>query len=135
MVRTLRSQHYTAAVDMAGIRISSHLGENFGAAVSAAGIVYTWGGIGVRSREDSVTATWMALLFPSKCRGTGCSQLSPGYACLAVTEQGEVFSLGYDSFGQCSYGDPIDVDPKQLLPRRVDALTGIGARSALAGAY
>ena len=48
---------------------------------------------------------------------------------MAVTEEGEVFIWGWDAAGQCgnwSYGS------YHVLPRRVEALVGIKARSASA---
>ena len=50
--------------------------------------------------------------------------------CLAVTEEGGVFSWGDGLYGQCGHGSSRN---QQLLPRRVEALTGVWARSALAG--
>ena len=50
--------------------------------------------------------------------------------CSAVTESGKAFSWGFDVFGQCGHGISTQ---KHLLPRRVDALTGVRARSASTG--
>ena len=49
---------------------------------------------------------------------------------MAITERGEVFSWGWDYFGQCGHGGSVG---NQLTPRRVEALTGVRARSASAG--
>ena len=47
-----------------------------------------------------------------------------------MTERGEFFSWGSDRAGQCGHGSS---RLAQLLPRRVEALTGVRARSASAG--
>ncbi len=44
---------------------------------------------------------------------------------LKQSERGEVFSWGKDALGQCGNGGSFDQG--QLLPRRVEALTGEGA--------
>ncbi len=50
---------------------------------------------------------------------------------MAVTERGEVYSWGWNIYGQCGHGS--FGDKNQLLPRVVEALAGARIRSASAG--
>ena len=55
--------------------------------------------------------------------------------CLAVAKRGAAFSWGSDAFGQCGYGSSSGQQLQQLLPRRVDALTGVRGRNVSAGTF
>ena len=122
----------TLLPSMAGIRISSvSAGLGFNVAVSAAGKVYTWGtgiegSLGHGDEEGSLVPRHVQVLaghpILSVAAGDGHS--------LAETERGEVFSWGWDGCGLCGHGSS-GLD--QLLPRRVEALTGARLRSASAG--
>ncbi len=74
------------------------------------------------------------LLVPKQMQtlaGLGVLSVATGdYHCLAVTQRGEVFSCGFDLYGQCGHGSH---GHDQLLPRRVEALTGVNAHKASAG--
>jgi hypothetical protein len=120
----------TLLPSMTGIRISSvSAGSGFNAAVSAAGTVYSWGNtrsLGHGDTEGSLVPKQVQALAGHRVLSVAAEH-SP---CLAVTESGEVFSWGWDCFGQCGHGSS---NSHGLLPRRVEALTGVGARSASAG--
>jgi alpha-tubulin suppressor-like RCC1 family protein len=122
----------TPLPSMAGIRISSvSAGNGFNVGVSASRKVYTWGSgyLGQLGHGDENCS-----LVPKQVQAmAGHSILSVAAGnghCLAVTERGEVFSWGRDDRGQCGHGSSGQV---QLLPRRVEALVGVWARSASAG--
>jgi alpha-tubulin suppressor-like RCC1 family protein len=122
----------TLLLSMAGIRISSvSAGYGFIAAVSAAGTVYTWGEgadgrLGHGDTERSLVPKQVQAL-----AGHRVLSVAAGYShCLAVTEKGEVFSWGYDRDGQCGHESS---SQQHLLPRRVEALTGVRVSSVSAG--
>jgi hypothetical protein len=128
----------TLLSSMVGIRVSGvFAGEGFGVAVSVAGNVYTWGDceVGQLGHGDEVNR-----LIPRQVRalaGHCVRSVSTSYLhCLAVTESGEVFSWGYNTRGQCGHTDgPADDfnSGVEMLPRRVEALARVRARSASAG--
>jgi len=122
----------TLLPSMAGIHIrgvSSGLG--FSAAVSAAGHVYTWGSgtTGRLGHGDD-----QGSLLPKQVRAMTEHQVlsvaAGTFHCLAVTERCEVFSWGWNRKGQCGHEG---AGHTQLLPRRIEALMGVRARSASAG--
>jgi len=122
----------TLLPSMARIRVSGiSAGIGFNAAVSAAGTVYTWGvgnhgRLGHGNTEGSRVPKQVQAL-----AGNPILSVSTGdHHCLAVTEQGEVFSWGWDTFGQCGHGGS---GTNHVLPRRVEALAAIRTRSASAG--
>ena len=108
----------TPLPSIAGIRISSvSAGCGFNAAVSAAGTVYTWGASELRMPRSTPVNYG--------CLGHGARERSPvpkqvhglaghrvlsvaagAFHCLAVTEEGEVFSWGWDSLGNAAMGAP-----------------------------
>ena len=117
-----------------GIRISCvSAGLGFSAAVSAAGNVYTWGegDEGQLGHGDEKSS-----LIPKEVRGLAGhlirSVATSSYHCIAVTERGEVFSWGLNSHGQCGHGNSGD---NLLLPRRIEALSGVRVRSSSAGRW
>ena len=124
----------TPLPSIAGIRISSvSAGCGFNAAISAACTVYTWGEgykgrLGHGDEERSIVRKQVQALAVHRVLS-----VATGYChCLAVTERGEIFSWGWDMYRQCGHGSSAD---HQLLPRRVEALADVRARSASAGYY
>lgn len=129
----LRDVHVHVPVkSLEGIRIVnvSH-GDAFCAAVSSRGTVYTWG-LGAKGQlghgdEES-------RYYPEQVHGLGAYRVltvTTGHAhCVAVAESGDVFSWGFDRFGQCGHGKPVG---NRLLPLCVESLSRVTARSASAG--
>jgi len=122
----------TQLPSMTGIRIRSVSTQGgFSSAVSASGAIYTWGDgnwgrLGHGGEEGS--------RFPKQVHalaGHIILSVATGVChCLAVTEEGEVFSWGSASSGECGH---VISNGDQLLPRRVEALAGVRARGASAG--
>lgn len=122
----------TQLPSMEGIRIVNiNHGGAFCAAVSAAGAVYTWG-LGTKGQLGHGDKE--SMYEPNVVRGLEAHRVlsvATGHAhCIAVTESGDVFSWGFDRFGQCGHGVAAK---ERLLPSHVEALIGVSARSASAG--
>ena len=122
----------TPLPSIAGIRISSvSAGTGFNAAASAAGRVYTWGigtdgRLGCGDTEGSLVPKQVQALAGHRVLSVSAEHDH----CLALTENSAVFSWEWDVYSPCGHGSPSNHKP---LPRRVDALMGVRARSASAG--
>jgi hypothetical protein len=98
----------TLLQSMAGIRISSvAAGGRFSAAVSATATVYTWGYgsdgcLGHGDEEGLPVPKQVQVLAGHRVLSACAGQAH----CLAVSERGEVFSWGWDEFGQWAMGSP-----------------------------
>ena len=109
------------------------VGCGFGAVVSTAGTVYTWGdghrmgclGHGNKLNYSRVPTQVQALA------GIRVRSISVSRHCLAVTETGEVFSWGCESEGACGHGR--HWMSSTSTPRKIDSLAGTRVRSASAG--
>lgn len=128
----------TALSQIAKVRINQvATGYGFVVAVSAPGTVYTWGNgnYGCLGHGDTEGAH-----FPKQIQSLAqlriLSVAAGDFHCLAVTEDGEVFSWGADEYGRCGHCDDFKQWPAAATrPRRIDALAGIRARSASASDY
>ena len=126
---------------MIDIHINSvSTGSGFGVAVSSGGIVYTWGNgvYGCLGHGDTNDA-----FFPREVQsltGTRVISMATGhFHCLAVTEEGGVFSWGHAQFGRCGYwvtsSGKHGLRPVQSRPRSINALNGVRARKVTAFGY
>lgn len=123
-------------------------GYDFGVAVSVNGQVYTWGagttivypgrtnfgrvGIG----HDDNQSRFVPSLVPALTSHRIVS-VSTGYGhCIAITDNGEVFSWGIDTFGQCGHGmiSKPTFGHHQITPKRI-ATHFSRARNASAGKH
>ena len=133
MVKTVRSQHLRCyrqrRTSASAVSLCVASGFGTGAAVSAAGTICAWCTGEFRSLGHGDTGGSPVSKQVQALAGLRVLSVAIGH-CLAVTEEGDVFSWGVDMYGQCSHGRPSD---QQLLPRRVEALAGVRARCASAG--
>ena len=107
----------------------------FGAAVSEEGNFYTWGRANLGQLGHGGD---LGCLIPKQVQalaGFRVLAVAAGEGhCLAVTEMGELFSWGWNAFGQCGHGyDDDDDEACQFLLRLVEALACVRVRSASAG--
>ena len=117
---------------MVGIRITDvAAGEYYNLAVSDSGAIYVWGSdeliVGVGEGEVCAVPKRVHALAGHRV----LSVAAGGFHCLVVTEAGELFSWGYDMYGQCGHG--IQTFNEVFLPRHVEALAGIRVRNASVG--
>lgn len=126
----------TRVSELSGVRFDSvTAGKYAGTAIACTGEVYSLPAtpgycVPVRVPFECIRVMWVA---------TGRGH------CLAVTEHGEVYSWGDDSFGQCGHGcrgvplDEYTYDEivrtliTHVTPRRVEPLSGIRITNASAG--
>ena len=128
MVHTPTSLPSTAFLRIASVSA----GSGFNAAVSVAGMVYTWGtgDHGCLGHGDLDGYSPAPKQVQALARHRVLSVSTGDYHVLAVTEDCNVFSWGADYAGQCGHGSR---SHHQLLPRCVEALTCTRVRSASAG--
>ena len=124
----------TLLPSMVGIRVNSvATGCGFCVAVSSSGKVYTWGNgsygcLGHGDTNGSFVPKEVLCFAGNRV----LSVAAGNFHCLAVTEEGDVFSWGHAQHGRCGYYVPSygehGLRPIQAHPQCIEALTSVRAR-------
>lgn len=131
----------TSLPTMTGIRINRiSAGSGFSVAVSADGMVYTWGKgnygcLGHGNADSSPVPKLIHALTSVRITSVAAGH----FHCLAVTEEGALYSWGHTQFGRCGHSVSLPTEnglrTVEATPRIVTALQGTRVRSASAADY